>query len=1532
MTLDWSTFRLGREGPEAAFEAFACQLFERWVVRTHGTQVTTYVLRGAGGDGGVEAFATLSDGSTLGLQAKWFPGNIGESEIRQIRRSIEAAVRSHPTLVEYVIALPRNLTPGVGNVKSGPNKGAPQRGGVQRWDELVSGFRSSHASLTIVRWDENELLQQLAQPGNSELRTLWFEGNLDISKLEDAWEKAQRRLGDRYLPNLHAANAIQEALERDTYVKDALHWPAILSEGERALSAAQRSVADFSAVSGATSSPPLQAALSHATTRLADWLTGIATLRLQLRRGPLGGALTLLDDEPLRSLKSHLDDLKWSGQLYHATELCLVQVDAALTAIQPVSRVAAYLDQARSPRLVVGPYGSGKSHAGAAATAQHLEQGLPAVFLQLKDADPTMGLVPVLAQALDLVGWPAGRIFDALEALALQSEALPAEEVRQTLFARALVVIDGVEESHGWSSWRGPLADLVQFAAARPRVHFSVAMRPDTATQLALPRAFNVQQLPEDGGVSLPELLRAYASGYKVDVGDVPWLGWAVRNPLTVRLLVEEFEGSSISRDEGATANMASLFQRKLARIERETRAKYTSPWSETLSLVVHVLEELATLVAVPDTSLVLDREVIRRVSPMDPEFTAERIRFVLKSLVEYGLVVAQQEGASSGLFPPSTRYGLAHRHIADYVLARRLADSTLGALDRDGIAEFPANLEHNKAVAELFVTMLAESDRFVTDAPWVAAPTTAEQLELVALALVSPTVAEGRTRQVKQMMLQSAKTNREVLTRLVLPVARIPGHPLGPRLLDEALRTLPMAKRDPLWSVPSGLPGSGVWQDAGDLDLERVLPLSPEADEWNGLPLVVAWACSSVVEATRLLCREALALWGGGRLDHMVNLLRHMASVDDLQVVEDMFVAAFGASLAAPLDDPHHLVLATLVDELVFAPVPTLTTTDVVVLQAARGIVERTASLHPNAMKGELARARPPYPTQRTEDPPVDASEARDDRDGAAVVTDDLDWYVAKRSFDEFVGEPRDASPSFPRGITRELHAPILDGRLPAPQSVARDVRAHAEAQAEGFGAEDGVLASFRFLYRSERQREGLKEGEEDFDSWLEARLDPDTPAPTPPPPRYSKELMDLLGRLSDQVGQEVSPNAARNGMLAAIVRSWGWSETEFSAGDWKGNPVTVDRAISKVHASASHGERSAVATFREKYVWLAVNVLAGSLASRLPVWDEEADEWRLLDSVANIGNGTPDPLPQSPCVGEAAVESWEPDGVWLDEVPPASTLGLRATGLLNSPLPDPHTLVRCRAETWNDAAVVGYSAFRLGLHSTVDQLIRVRGLAVPKDDLELFLRDAPFLEPDDEASAGVTDSVYLSPAVHCWARWARWEGEVQTYESFRPSGEVVSVRQYPLLGEGTAHTTHESTVWMPAPMLRDSLGVAAMRGGGDRRVYVDSNLSPVAVERARRPEGHNSIHQYLVVPWDRLVEVTDRDAMELIWIVRLLRTATPALWMNDAKQATPPPELPNRARDVHWLVTWNRAKARLDTVLLSDVLQPFKAPSSGT
>ena len=64
--MNWQHFQTYNEAATRAFEAMCNQLFELWIDREYkDTKKSFVVVNGAGGDGGVESYATLVTGEEI---------------------------------------------------------------------------------------------------------------------------------------------------------------------------------------------------------------------------------------------------------------------------------------------------------------------------------------------------------------------------------------------------------------------------------------------------------------------------------------------------------------------------------------------------------------------------------------------------------------------------------------------------------------------------------------------------------------------------------------------------------------------------------------------------------------------------------------------------------------------------------------------------------------------------------------------------------------------------------------------------------------------------------------------------------------------------------------------------------------------------------------------------------------------------------------------------------------------------------------------------------------------------------------------------------------------------------------------------------------------------------------------------------------------------------------------------------------------------------------------------------------------------
>jgi len=183
-------------GQRQAFEELCCQL-----ARLSKPLGSSFVrLRGSGGDGGVECYADLADGSRLGWQAK-FLFDI-DSLLKQLTASLDTALQIHPKLARYVVCFPFDPT--------GPTarKGSNGSNEVEKFNawrtKSEAGARKKGRQLVIEDWPASRLLSELLRnDASGGMRSYFF----DATVFSESWfkqhlEMAVLAAGPRYMPTL----------------------------------------------------------------------------------------------------------------------------------------------------------------------------------------------------------------------------------------------------------------------------------------------------------------------------------------------------------------------------------------------------------------------------------------------------------------------------------------------------------------------------------------------------------------------------------------------------------------------------------------------------------------------------------------------------------------------------------------------------------------------------------------------------------------------------------------------------------------------------------------------------------------------------------------------------------------------------------------------------------------------------------------------------------------------------------------------------------------------------------------------------------------------------------------------------------------------------------------------------------------------------------------------------------------------------------------------------------------------------------
>lgn len=165
--MNWTNFQTYNDAPTKAFEVLCNQLFENWCKEQYSSELVSFhVVNGAGGDGGVESYAVLSDGKIIGLQAKWFPDSITNNQMGQIKNSIITALKIRPQITRYIICVPRDLASLTGKGDKTEDR---------RWEDMKSEVRKDYPNLTLDLWNELRLTQELQKDCSAGIFKFWFE-------------------------------------------------------------------------------------------------------------------------------------------------------------------------------------------------------------------------------------------------------------------------------------------------------------------------------------------------------------------------------------------------------------------------------------------------------------------------------------------------------------------------------------------------------------------------------------------------------------------------------------------------------------------------------------------------------------------------------------------------------------------------------------------------------------------------------------------------------------------------------------------------------------------------------------------------------------------------------------------------------------------------------------------------------------------------------------------------------------------------------------------------------------------------------------------------------------------------------------------------------------------------------------------------------------------------------------------------------------------------------------------------------------
>lgn len=1503
--MNWANFQTHNDSPERAFESMCNQLFERWCRRTFGNEVQSFrAINGAGGDGGVEAYAQLKNGDGIGHQAKWFSNSIEDLQIRQIHGSVTTAKKVRPQIKYYVICVPRNLA----SLKMGKGSQVVKNPEEIRVASLIEAIMQEHSDLTIDLWDEQRILEELQQTGAEGIYRFWFDkeeitteilkNNFSIAK--SGW------LRNRYTPALHLQGEIATSIQNMLRTKDVRTGcfdvvTKVKSEAKIALEIINTCYDDFNQSGIEIDFPNLKKSFEENVCTCNSILHALNYgYDLEFPRFDIINFQEILEKLEEKPQKSGLTISIYLSRFKRAINKLI-----AMDIEKIIGYVEAFLRQQNT--IIIGDPGTGKTHGLAHAVQDRLEKDFPAVIIQAKNAPVIDGWGAIMSKAMALPNtWTSEELWNALEACAARLDVKRAsgEQVASGVEnenTRILICVDGIDESSDQEEWINRIGELTAIKALHPRICFCISGRPHVFYNKQLDAINSCIELRSDGDVPVSKMFDSYIAYYKIDTVDTPWIKFAIQSPLALRLFCELYAGKKITQNDSINLSVSDLIRHKLEIVEKELIIKFGNRWSENEAVALNSLVAFGAYflnhynIARNDAS-----QLVMQAQQTAGILTAADAGMIVDHFCNCGLLTEYVQPSSKPLEPPKRYYQFSYTQLTDYLIA-------ISGIEQVKEGTLPLGIKINYGSrAMVSLMLLSDYNLLVGDNGLLEQELPSDEilrLRLFALANAHYKKGELYSQWVREAFLSSKSLCRSITEGLIIKVARQQGHPLGATLVHEVLKDIPsMATRDILWSVPDRLPRAYLYAWGGISDNPVTGIQLCEEDQFDGLPLLFAWTLTSVDERIRHHCRTELVKWGIKNINQLICLLRLTFSTNDVQMKEDL--ASIGCSVTCLSNGTTEEIslLANWATNVAFSA-NIEDCTNAIIRQSCRAIIEKAFELGA-ATVDAVQLARPPYNTNGYL-LPIDKDVLEGREHAFFPISGDLDWYVIKKAYEPFYGYYRDNK----NNAEQDSHDPVTDlsselinaalggryGELTHElHSALQKENEQRNSTQESFGQ---MNVSFE-----KSEEDTAQQNDEEMDELIDKVLEKlgdanDTNAVQ----GYSYHPLaeQLLKEYEDKYSLTVNdPHKLAKAICYSFIKQWGWNYKEFIGqpnGEKDGEIIGVDVAIQREYGRATHGSRSKVMNFGEKYIWLAVHNIIGFFSDRLEFKDQYDNSWKKITDyteVINIENSSREVYVEFE--NEVDISQW----FLPTEICPQPTVtGLDRKQMLvdwieqdalfnigpwlyseGAQLQQLYDNLPMEATKWYSLNI-----FSISTEQTTQgqSLLWATSFLTAKDEFDLLKHDlengvfGQSMAREYEAACAVKCDCYISPVDVVMMPWLQEINYIDEKSTIK-GGQIVHYGMYPtvtklmhrVIGEG------ESEYKIPSKIVRQALGITRTSG----KIFLDRNGTIVSFV-SELGENFDENQDVLFCRGDILDDFLQRENKVIFWIVRLLREADPAM-----------------------------------------------------
>jgi hypothetical protein len=574
-TIDFEKIRSAPKSRNDCFEALAVQLFRK---SYRPPADSTFVsLRGDGGDGGVEAYFRLPNGVVVGVQAKYF-FQLKDAELRQIDKSLQTALENHPTLSEYWVYIPFDLT---GRVAG--RKGRSQAERFETWKQQIEADTTTRGSTLTVKLCTARIIQQqlLECDHHGGMRRYWFDDYaLTKAQIQHCLNEAVAFAGPRYTAALDVVMNARIELDFFGGIGDFHAWRdesitpviarlrSLMRRGDKSL--------EILGEPDATTAHKLTQQIVEACEGMTD-LSSFASDATNMGK-MLASVLSLLSKAKKAQEQAFYDKYGEKSDTptfrqFHAEWMCEFPAGEMDAVREWEEQAQAFQTALSSPEisaatarslLLVGPAGIGKTHSIVSAALRRLDHGGNSLIVfgdDFRGDEPWEVIRSKLGFGTDVT---RPTLFECLQACADDTD-LP-----------FVIYIDALNESPRDARWKNKLPELLKQCEPYPGVKICVSTR-DTYRNLVVDAWFPGYTFEHTGFAGQKfEAIQAFAKHYGLDAEITPLFSPELDNPLFLHLACKTLQSEGRTSLDVSFSGFTALLEGHLKHCDALVRERMT--------------------------------------------------------------------------------------------------------------------------------------------------------------------------------------------------------------------------------------------------------------------------------------------------------------------------------------------------------------------------------------------------------------------------------------------------------------------------------------------------------------------------------------------------------------------------------------------------------------------------------------------------------------------------------------------------------------------------------------------------------------------------------------------------------------------------------------------------------------------------------------------------------------------------------------------------------------------------------------------